>query len=285
MSSRIIWTFSLVALSLLVGNDSLAGVYKWGDADGRLHFTDSPNKIPAQYRKKVQKVFEDDARKDSSSENTSKNTFQGIEAEVSYKSIKVTTASTHFGTKWAKNQDENRRRLTWKATFKNNNDRAVTIIYNINFLDSLGNVIHERRATLKGLKANSRKVQRDFEWAGPTLSKHVVKASVEILRKIKVRDKKSPIETVVRFGAKYGALDFTNLSEKAVIFAGKIFFVNREGFVIGKYSFSRKYLPPGGKERLQLVKLGKGVGLKAWNDIDVVIDTYQLTSKGPPRIR
>ena len=287
MIFKVVLTFSLVVFTLVAFDYTLAGIYKWRDHDGKLHFTDSPDKIPAQYKNnvKVEKAFKDEAKEEKVHDKPNKDADQGIVANVDYKSIKITIGSTRYGSKWAKTMDAKKRRLTWRATISNHNDYPATVMCKVNFLDSLGNVVHEQRVTMKRVKAHGRKVFRDYVWADRTLAEHVVKASVQILRKIKVKDKESPIQHVIRFGSKYGAVDFSNISDKAVVFSGKIIFIDKWGFAIGKSPFNRKYLPPGGEDRSQLVEVGKSIWLKQWNEIDVIIDTYKLTSSGAPKLR
>jgi chromosome segregation ATPase len=48
---------------LLVGNYSVAAMYKWEDSKGGIHFTDNPDSIPAKYRKNA---INRDSRENSS---------------------------------------------------------------------------------------------------------------------------------------------------------------------------------------------------------------------------
>ncbi|MFQ5481394.1 MAG: TIGR02281 family clan AA aspartic protease [Nitrospinaceae bacterium] len=45
------WALVLTLAASLAGEPALAKVFKWVDADGKVHFTDSLSKIPRQYRK------------------------------------------------------------------------------------------------------------------------------------------------------------------------------------------------------------------------------------------
>jgi len=46
----------IVALLWLFQASAVAGIYKWRDDQGKLHFTDSKSKIPLKYRENVQKL-------------------------------------------------------------------------------------------------------------------------------------------------------------------------------------------------------------------------------------
>ena len=61
----------LLLIFMLVDQGVYAAVYKWKDEKGKTHFTDSPDKVPLQYRKKenIDKSFNKKPKEESAKEN------------------------------------------------------------------------------------------------------------------------------------------------------------------------------------------------------------------------
>ena len=52
-SKFLFFTFSILLIFILLDHPADAKIYKWKDENGKIHFTDSPEKIPFKYRKNI----------------------------------------------------------------------------------------------------------------------------------------------------------------------------------------------------------------------------------------